>query len=258
MTSLVLDNKPLDIIGNTFLVSSPLVSSAESDGTWYVLIGGTFVFPGSQLFLADTHSRARDARIVMEIRLELRCLLKDHHHHHTVRYHNRYVDTGISHIFMEYCGGGDLSTIIYYFLQFYTIATILTIIADQGAGPGLSIIGTPIDAEGGSRRVQILHCDLKFKPDNGSSSSTAPCISRREKLTDVGLSKALAQASFVSTYVGVRHCRGPIPACTHLILKDSILKPPSPRAKTRSELCIFIRCVRFCISFFRSHCLFVG
>jgi len=40
---------------------------------------------------------------------------------------------------------------------------------------------------------------------------------------DFGLSKALAQASFANTYVGVRHCPGPIPAYTHLFLKDSIL-----------------------------------
>ena len=43
------------------------------------------------------------------------------------------------------------------------------------------------------------------------------------KLGDFGLSKALAQASFANTYVGVRHCQGPIPAYTHLFLKDSIL-----------------------------------
>ena len=43
------------------------------------------------------------------------------------------------------------------------------------------------------------------------------------KLGDFGLSKALAQTSFASTYVGVRHRQGPIPAYTHLFLKDSIL-----------------------------------
>ena len=43
-----------------------------------------------------------------------RNILKDLHHDHIVRYHDRYVDrdSGILYILMEYCGGGDLSTII--------------------------------------------------------------------------------------------------------------------------------------------------
>ena len=39
-------------------------------------------------------------------------ILKDLHHDHIVRYHDRYVDSDarILYILMEYCGGGDLST----------------------------------------------------------------------------------------------------------------------------------------------------
>ena len=43
-----------------------------------------------------------------------RDILKDLHHDHIVQYHDRYVDrdAGMLYIFLEYCGGGDLSTII--------------------------------------------------------------------------------------------------------------------------------------------------
>ena len=92
---------------------------------------------------------------------------------------------------MEYCGGGNLSTIIkqatkqnrpipedtiwHYFLQ------ILQVLhhchhanGHSKSGSGSTINGGTINAEGGSRRVQILHRDLK--PDNSSSSSTPQTI----------------------------------------------------------------------------------
>ena len=169
----------------------------------------------------------------------------------------------------------------------------------SGSWSGSTVTCSPTDAEGGSQRVQILHHDLK--PDNGTSSTVRTVASliiycppvfldenNRVKLGDFGLSKALAHASFGSTYVGVHHSQGPIPAYTHLFLKtpcymspelmqekayDSksdiwslacliyelcALKPPFHEAKTHSELSIFILYGRFCISFYRSHCLFVG
>ena len=43
------------------------------------------------------------------------------------------------------------------------------------------------------------------------------------KLDDFGLSKALTQPSFASTYVGVCCCQGLISLYTHVFLKDSIL-----------------------------------
>ena len=93
-----------------------------------------------------------------------------------------------------------------------------------------AINGGPIIVmEGGSRQAQLLHRDLK-----PSSYSPQPIVSliiiiiqysrdNMAKLVDFSLSKALAQASFANTYVGVRHCQGLIPAYTHLFLKDSIL-----------------------------------
>lgn len=114
-----------------------------------------------------------------------RNILKDLNHEHIVRYHDRYVDrdAGILYILMEYCGGGDLSTIIKqatkqnrplpedtiwnYFLQ------ILLALhhchhpnAHAGTGASANLI-LAFDADVNSRRTQILHRDLK--PDNGAS-----------------------------------------------------------------------------------------
>ena len=162
-------------------------------------------------------------------------ILKELHHEHIVRYHDRYVDreAGILYILMEYCGGGDLSTIIKqatkqnkllpedtvwnYFLQ------ILLALhqchhpnAHVGTAAGGSANNTgSSDADVNSRRTQILHRDLK--PDNGAfrifryynffdiHKRITVFLDEKNtvKLGDFGLSKALAQASFANTYVGV-------------------------------------------------------
>jgi len=100
-------------------------------------------------------------------------------------------DAGTPYILMEYCGGGHLSTIIdqatkqnrsipedtiwHYFLQ------ILQALhychhpnSQRKLESGSAINGGPIELEGGSRRVQILHRDPK--PDNGSHSYIAQTI----------------------------------------------------------------------------------
>lgn len=101
-----------------------------------------------------------------------RNILKDLDHEHIVRYHDRYVDreAGILYILMEYCGGGDLSSIIkqaqkhnrlvpedtiwHYFMQILLALQHCHHPPTQGK-----------DSEGRERRPQILHRDLK--PDNG-------------------------------------------------------------------------------------------
>lgn len=148
--------------------------------------------------------------------------MKDLQHEHIVRYHDRHVDreAGILYIIMEYCGGGDLSTVIKqsskqgrpipedviwnYFMQ------ILLALCHCHHPNGT---GTKAEA---SKRPQILHRDLK--PDNGASPRRASerCDvedvlvfldeANNVKLGDFGLSKALPHASFANTYVGVRVC----------------------------------------------------
>lgn len=149
-----------------------------------------------------------------------RNILKDLDHEHIVRYHDRYVDrdAGMLYIIMEYCGGGDLSGVIKqamkhnkpvsediiwnYFMQ------ILLALQHCHHPPNPSP-----DSDAKERRPQILHRDIK--PDNGAclaplhDATHAPlsvfldeCNS--VKLGDFGLSKALPQASFANTYVGVR------------------------------------------------------
>jgi NIMA (never in mitosis gene a)-related kinase 2 len=151
---------------------------------------------------------------------DYRNILKDLQHEHIVRYHDRHVDrdAGILYIIMEYCGGGDLSTVIKqsakqgrpipedviwnYFMQI--LLALCHCHHPNGAGTKV------VEA---SKRPQILHRDLK--PDNGAflglvfgrldaeNGLVFLDESNNVKLGDFGLSKALPHASFANTYVGV-------------------------------------------------------
>ena len=167
----------------------------------------------------------------MQLVAPCRNILKDLHHENIVRYHDRHVDreAGILYILMEYCGGGDLSNVIKiaqrhsrpipedtvwsYFMQLLLALNH----CHHPNGHGRTGTSTSDGGDGKEKRPQILHRDLK--PDNGKPTSKiniAPSLliflfwkvfldeNNVVKLGDFGLSKALAQASFANTYVGVR------------------------------------------------------
>jgi hypothetical protein len=163
--------------------------------------------------------------------IKYRNILKDLHHDHIVRYHDRHVDreAGILYILMEYCGGGDLSTVIHQALKHnrpipedkiwnYFLQIVLALhhchhpnghgrSASGSSGTG----GSGLDAGGKDRRAQILHRDLK--PDNGESQlvevfgmfiESPPSIPRHVKHGEVGRLWA-----FESTFAGIvrKHLR---------------------------------------------------
>jgi serine/threonine protein kinase len=150
----------------------------------------------------------RDKRqIVAEVNI-----LKDLHHEHIVRYHDRMVDrdAGTLYILMEFCGGGDLSSLIkrsareaeragmpprgldeekvWNILMQLLRALVYCHHPNAAAGNASSSGSQPPahqrspsmggGGDGEVKRAQILHRDLK--PDNGTSSRPAlpPLISQ--------------------------------------------------------------------------------
>ncbi|KAK7012243.1 kinase domain-containing protein [Favolaschia claudopus] len=239
----------LDVIGNgSFGIIRKV--RRKSDG---------LIFARKELNFERMNERDRK-QIVSEVNI-----LKDLHHDHIVRYHDRYVDrdAGILYILMEYCGGGDLSAVIKqavkqnrpiaedavwaYFMQ---ILLALNHCHNTGGHGRTTSAGSASEFEGKERRAQILHRDLK--PDNVFLDD-----SNTVKLGDFGLSKALSQATFANTYVGTPYYMSPelmqekaydsksdIWSLGCLIYELCALKPPFHEAKTHSELSSLIRSAR--------------
>ncbi|KAL0946330.1 hypothetical protein HGRIS_012568 [Hohenbuehelia grisea] len=239
--------EPLDIIGNgSFGIIRKV--RRKTDGT---------ILARKELKFEKMTERDRK-QIVAEVNI-----LKDLHHDNIVRYHDRYVDrdSGILYILMEYCGGGDLSTIIKqaqkhgrpipedtiwnYFLQI--LLALHHCHHPNGHSRSASGSATVVEPDGKERRPQILHRDLK--PDNVFLDEA-----NSVKLGDFGLSKALAQSSFANTYVGTPYYMSPelmqekaydsksdIWSLGCLIYELCALKPPFHEANTHSELSILIR-----------------
>ncbi|KIP02581.1 hypothetical protein PHLGIDRAFT_26519 [Phlebiopsis gigantea 11061_1 CR5-6] len=237
--------EPLDIIGNgSFGIIRKVRRNADG-----------LIFARKELNFERMSERDRK-QIVAEVNI-----LKDLHHDNIVRYHDRHVDreAGILYILMEYCGGGDLSSIIKqaqrhgrpipedtiwnYFMQLLLALNYCHHPHGQGRLSG----GAPGSVEEKEKRPQILHRDLK--PDNVFLDENN-CV----KLGDFGLSKALPQASFAQTYVGTPYYMSPelmqekaydsksdIWSLGCLIFELCALKPPFHEAKTHAELSILIR-----------------
>ncbi|KAJ7890575.1 kinase-like domain-containing protein [Mycena olivaceomarginata] len=223
----------LDVIGNgSFGIIRKV--RRKSDG---------LIFARKELNFDRMNERDRK-QIVAEVNI-----LKDLHHDHIVRYHDRL--------------RGDLSTVIKqavkqnrpiaedavwaYFMQ---ILLALSHCHNTGGHGRTSSAGSATEVDGKERRAQILHRDLK--PDNVFLDE-----SNTVKLGDFGLSKALAQASFANTYVGTPYYMSPelmqekaydsksdIWSLGCLIYELCALKPPFHEAKTHNELSSLIRSAR--------------
>ncbi|KAL0573250.1 hypothetical protein V5O48_008697 [Marasmius crinis-equi] len=250
MATLFLEQyEPLDIIGNgSFGIIRKV--RRKSDGA---------IFARKELNFERMSERDRK-QIVAEVNI-----LKDLQHENIVRYHDRYVDreAGILYILMEYCSGGDLSTIIKqaqrhnkplpedtiwnYFMQILLALQQCHHPNGHGRNGSTGTSGFESDSTNQQRRMQILHRDLK--PDNIFLSE-----SNTVKLGDFGLSKALAHTSFANTYVGTPYYMSPelmqekaydsksdIWSLGCLIYELCALKPPFHEAKTHAELSILIR-----------------
>ncbi|KAF9786332.1 kinase-like protein [Thelephora terrestris] len=247
MSTLLNLYEPLDVIGNgSFGIIRKV--KRKSDG---------LIFARKELYFERMSDRDKK-QIVAEVNI-----LKDLQHEHIVRYHDRYVDrdAGVLYILMEYCGGGDLSSVIKqsqrqnktipeeliwnYFMQIL-LALSYCHHPNGHSRSGSSSTGTDSEC-GKDKRPQILHRDLK--PDNVFLDEN-----NRVKLGDFGLSKALAQASFAQTYVGTPYYMSPelmqekaydsksdIWSLGCLIYELCALKPPFHEAKTHSELSILVR-----------------
>ncbi|KIY69899.1 kinase-like protein [Cylindrobasidium torrendii FP15055 ss-10] len=238
--------EPLDVIGNgSFGIIRKV--RRKSDG---------LIFARKELDYERMNERDKK-QIVAEVNI-----LKELHNDHIVRYHDRYVDrdAGILYILMEYCGGGDLSSVIkqalkhnrsipedmiwLYFMQICRALYYCHHPNGTSHGRPSSVGGDNSDP---SRRSQILHRDLK--PDNVFLDEK-----NIVKLGDFGLSKALSHASFANTYVGTPYYMSPelmeekaydaksdIWSLGCLIYELCALRPPFHEAQTHNELSLLIR-----------------
>ncbi|KAL8773476.1 MAG: hypothetical protein Q9209_001580 [Squamulea sp. 1 TL-2023] len=151
-------------------------------------------------------------------------ILSSLRHPNIVAYYHRHhlKDTQDLHLYMEYCGGGDLSMIIKDLIQknqyaeesfvwsiFSQLATALYrchygVDPPEAGTNALGLTGEVKPPQGlrGKNQIMILHRDLK--PDNVFLGED-----NQVKLGDFGLSKLMQSHDFASTYVGTPYYMSP-------------------------------------------------
>ncbi|KAL9013681.1 MAG: hypothetical protein Q9173_001629 [Seirophora scorigena] len=168
-------------------------------------------------------------------------ILSSLRHPNIVAYYHRHhlKDTQDLHLYMEYCGGGDLSKLIKKLIaknQFAEEAFVWSIFSQlatalyrchYGLDPpeaGTDVLGLtgevkPPQGLRGKNQIMILHRDLK--PDNGELKCTTERgrsslnllvflgDDNQVKLGDFGLSKLMQSHDFASTYVGTPYYMSP-------------------------------------------------
>ncbi|KAL9602032.1 MAG: hypothetical protein Q9219_002141 [cf. Caloplaca sp. 3 TL-2023] len=151
-------------------------------------------------------------------------ILSSLRHPNIVAYYHRHhlKDTQDLHLYMEYCGGGDLSKLIKNLVaknQYAEEAFVWSIFSQlatalyrchYGLDPpeaGTNVLGMtgevkPPGGLRGKNQIMILHRDLK--PDNVFLGDD-----NQVKLGDFGLSKLMQSHDFASTYVGTPYYMSP-------------------------------------------------
>ncbi|TIA72143.1 hypothetical protein E3P81_02947 [Wallemia ichthyophaga] len=208
------------------------------------------VFARKELDFDKMSDRDRK-QIVAEVNI-----LRELDHTNIVAYHERYVDRegGMLYILMEFCGGGDLQSIIKSCKRSNTLLpedTIWSYISQlAGAldhchrrggvvGGGQKLERRPSQHDVAAANQQILHRDLK--PENDNSGNL--------KLGDFGLSKATQIGEFAKTYVGTPYYMSPelmkdmpydhksdIWSLGCVVYELACLNPPFYEAKTHAQL----------------------
>ncbi|KAJ7907722.1 kinase-like domain-containing protein, partial [Mycena leptocephala] len=157
----------------------------------------------------DVYFGAMDLSSRMQITNKVRIMQALRESNHVVRYHDRYVDreARVLHIFMEYCGRGDLSKVIKSAHQCNRP------ISEEDVWCYIIGILSALDhchnikneVKGNEGPAQIIHRDLI--PDNVLLDDT-----NTVKVADFGLSRTLHRKCLAKTYAGVcdvSSCPGP-------------------------------------------------
>ncbi|KAL8735831.1 MAG: hypothetical protein Q9181_002679 [Wetmoreana brouardii] len=215
----------LGIIGTAFCPSSSYddVDSHLGKGSFGIIrkvrrVADNYVLCRKEVSYIKMGQKERE-----QLHAEFSILASLRHPNIVAYYHRHHLkDTQDLHLYMEYCGGGDLSKIIKNLVvknQYAEEAFVWSIFSQlatalyrchYGVDPpeaGTNVLGLtgevkPPGGLRGKNQIMILHRDLK--PDNVFLGDD-----NQVKLGDFGLSKLMQSHDFASTYVGTPYYMSP-------------------------------------------------